>query len=553
MKTEAIVRIAEAMQKGDMPDVPTWDIGAAVRVIVDSLGRPDAWISVDAVRLAAKALNKQRHFDHTRMLGQAWSKCHGFDATIEKHHVQALVNLSSLDQAEQLVKEGLIQIKLPGVSAQTRSELLEYEGLLGRIYKQRYVATGNLDLLEKATKQYFDQYNTNPDRLYWHGINAVALRAREEREGVDQTGLPSSEALATAVYEMGIQLYCDNPKDPFLFSTLSEAALALGKCDESELWLYRFLHHPAVQPFDIQSYDRQLREIWQGSASGGGAECPDRLVGIISRHIARTQSQWSVSAAAVPAMARALAADPSSFEKNFSGEGSFSVDIVKRMLGVCASIGCVCNRNGERLGTGFLVDGASLKESYGVSRPVFVTNAHVISESVENAIRLQDARVTFEMESESAGGPVFYEVEELLFTSLPGDLGVRGDNVDKLDVSIVRLKALPDRFKDLKMAGALPLVKANTKAYVVGHPRGSGLQISLHDSVLLDIDDNERLVHYRTPTDPGSSGSPVFNGLWEVIALHHAGSTTTPRLHGNGTYEANEGIALSAIRRVLCA
>jgi hypothetical protein len=43
----------------------------------------------------------------------------------------------------------------------------------------------------------------------------------------------------------------------------------------------------------------------------------------------------------------------------------------------------------------------------------------------------------------------------------------------------------------------------------------------------------------------------VFNARWEVVALHHAGSTTAPRLHGLGEYEANEGISLRAIRRKL--
>jgi V8-like Glu-specific endopeptidase len=88
-----------------------------------------------------------------------------------------------------------------------------------------------------------------------------------------------------------------------------------------------------------------------------------------------------------------------------------------------------------------------------------------------------------------------------------------------------------------------------TNVYVVGHPRGAGLQISLHDSRLLDIDDDEHLIHYRTPTDPGSSGSPVFNSSWEVVALHHGGSTTAPKFRGGGNYEANEGISLHAIRR----
>jgi V8-like Glu-specific endopeptidase len=94
----------------------------------------------------------------------------------------------------------------------------------------------------------------------------------------------------------------------------------------------------------------------------------------------------------------------------------------------------------------------------------------------------------------------------------------------------------------------LPLIDAKARAYVIGHPRGSGLQISLHDSLLLDIDDRERLVHYRTPTDPGSSGSPVFTRQWEVMAVHHSGSSKTRRLHGEGTYEAAIRTRLSVSR-----
>jgi hypothetical protein len=128
----------------------------------------------------------------------------------------------------------------------------------------------------------------------------------------------------------------------------------------------------------------------------------------------------------------------------------------------------------------------------------------------------------------------------VLFSSQPGDLGVASATGDALDVTIVRLDAPAAALTPLATAAALPLVEARARAYVVGHPRGGGLQIALHDSRLVDIDDDERLLHYRTPTDPGSSGSPVFNTAWEVIGLHHAGSATTPRLHGTGTYEANE-------------
>jgi len=56
-------------------------------------------------------------------------------------------------------------------------------------------------------------------------------------------------------------------------------------------------------------------------------------------------------------------------------------------------------------------------------------------------------------------------------------------------------------------------------------------------------------VHYRTPTEGGSSGSPVFNSQWKVIALHDAGSNEMPKLKNKvGYYQANEGIWIEAIR-----
>jgi V8-like Glu-specific endopeptidase len=80
--------------------------------------------------------------------------------------------------------------------------------------------------------------------------------------------------------------------------------------------------------------------------------------------------------------------------------------------------------------------------------------------------------------------------------------------------------------------------------YVIGHPKGRDLELSLQDNYLLGFDD--MLVHYRTPTEKGSSGSPVFEPEdWRVIALHHKGNEEMKRLDGkDGTYEANEGISI---------
>jgi hypothetical protein len=173
----------------------------------------------------------------------------------------------------------------------------------------------------------------------------------------------------------------------------------------------------------------------------------------------------------------------------------------------------------------------------------------VISDTCEESIPAAEAKVTFEIESAAAGVPVPHRVERILFTSDPGNVGDQSSTVEKLDVTIVALQSLPANVSGLKPAANIPLPSPKTKAFVVGHPSSGALQFSLHDSVLLDVSDDERLMHYRTPTDPGSSGSPVFNWNWEVVALHHAGSHLMPRLHGEGEYEANEGITMLAIRR----
>jgi hypothetical protein len=64
----------------------------------------------------------------------------------------------------------------------------------------------------------------------------------------------------------------------------------------------------------------------------------------------------------------------------------------------------------------------------------------------------------------------------------------------------------------------------------------------------LEVDDHRERLHYRTPTEPGSSGSSVFDqDSWTLLGLHHAGKEDMPRLHGTGTYQANEGFLLTAI------
>jgi V8-like Glu-specific endopeptidase len=537
--------VAQVLKQGKaFPPVPSWLLAEAAQAIADELAPATTSVTLQEARNVAKLFNDHCHFDLTRTVARAWLDRHGFDFTIQRRLAQALINTGRLDDAEKLATEGVARSKkLQSKDVTARDELSEYQGLLGRIAKQRFVNSGDRKALAQAADLYLAEYRRNPDS-YWHGINALACLTLKGRAPRSRVPLPGK--LAKQVLTSVSKVYAKKPGS-WEAATASEANLALNKCDAAELWLHRFLAREDTTPFNIDSYARQLREVW-GADPLSATSCADRLFGIMSRYIARAQSRVSIAPSQVAGVKATLQHDGTELEKNFLGESSFTVDAIRSLLKAFESIACVMNEKGERLGTGFLVRGSWLKPALGDAH-VFVTNAHVISDT--GAVSSANARVVFELDAAVSGQRRQYKVTELLYTSPPGKIGVANSDGEQLDCTIVRLDGLPSGVAPLTASENLPLISPRTKAFVAGHPRGAGLQIALHDSLLLDIDDDARLVHYRTPTDPGSSGSPVFNASWQVIALHHAGTSTTPRLHGSGTYEANEGIAMAAIRRKL--
>ena len=82
---------------------------------------------------------------------------------------------------------------------------------------------------------------------------------------------------------------------------------------------------------------------------------------------------------------------------------------------------------------------------------------------------------------------------------------------------------------------------------IVQHPRGERKQVALRDNRIVDV--LERHLHYAADTEPGSSGSPVFNDQWEIVALHHA-SVRAPAHDELGGY-VNEGVRVSRLVRFI--
>ena len=102
---------------------------------------------------------------------------------------------------------------------------------------------------------------------------------------------------------------------------------------------------------------------------------------------------------------------------------------------------------------------------------------------------------------------------------------------------------------ELARFGFNPLVAAEGKAIVgdfvtiIQHPGGEKKQVALRENRIVDI--LESFLHYQTDTEPGSSGSPVFNDQWEIVALHHAG-VPAPDYDELGGF-INEGVRVSRL------
>ncbi len=182
----------------------------------------------------------------------------------------------------------------------------------------------------------------------------------------------------------------------------------------------------------------------------------------------------------------------------------------------------VRNSNGaERgFGTGFMV-----------SPRLLLTNNHVLG----NASEARFSEIEFDFQSDRFGRmlPVVtfgLESEKFFLTD------------EELDFALVAVRPISNNGIDLKLYGWNRLIEEEGKAIegnplnIIQHPLGEPKQLAIRSNNLLDILEN--FAHYETDTEPGSSGSPVFNDMWEVIALHHSG---VPKTDAAGNLIAKNG------------
>jgi len=216
----------------------------------------------------------------------------------------------------------------------------------------------------------------------------------------------------------------------------------------------------------------------------------------------------------------------------------------------------------------FLLQGAAIQRAVGfvevmaagvsctgsgflISPGLFITNQHVIPDIVA----ARGAQVVFDRQVDALGRPM----PTTTFLLDPDRCAVfSAENV--LDYAIVAIGERTSGSADVSGLGFCPLSNRHDK-HVIGmslnivqYPNGSPKLIAVRNNLLTYR--TETTLLYETDTDHGSSGAPVFNDLWEVVALHHYGEPFLSRQDESGRpipENVNEGVRISSIYNDLAA
>lgn len=503
-------------------------------------------------------------------------------------HAQALVELGLLTAAENsmnAIAPRIAALKSPELDQQA----IDLLALRGRIAKQRYfdllgpARDGREPLLAEAAKHYrgaAERAGKQDDKRYFPLVNLVALARVGEDNGWDLGIGQGSQELAKDVLVSLTNIEAQSrASDPWWNATKAECHLALGEyeffseaikeliegektkeklaADENK-WKAALpfvetapdVERQLADAFTLASVTRQLNDVWnvKGHAE---ARVRETELGLEQALLKRQGGSVAITPESIKASDELSSKSTGKLEAVLGEDGPLPYRWIRSGMDTAKSVAAVMKLDKgvwKRIGTSFCVAVTKGEGAYAL------TNAHVVSDDEADrqgdfpaAVSAGEIRLRFEALDDAK----LYEVEKIVWKS----------KIENHDATLLLLKSAPDQAKPLRAMRQLPSPGGRSRVYVIGYPKGEELCLSMQDNELLDHqglkqpppgDAEPVLVHYRAPTQPGSSGSPVFDAnQWQVIALHHksreqSGAGLT--LSGRNRYpRANEGISMRSI------
>jgi tetratricopeptide (TPR) repeat protein len=495
-----------------------------------------------------KALRAARAFSPMAKLAECLIGFGCEQGIVRRQYGQALIELGSPSAA--------ISVLEP-LAKSSDSERLEAKGLIGRAHKDLYVKgrLGNTpigkDTLQKALNAYGEAYAAAKGA--WHGVNVAALLHRAKIDGVNVSYDRTSQEIASELLAgINEKERSGTSLEAWDWATRAEAHVAHENWDEADRAIRRYVAAADRDSFQLWGTLRQLEQVWKVGSQD--SQRGQEIVNVLRGELARLgNGQVTLTASA---LLKSGEVKQETYERILGSEGAKAHEWIQQMLKCGRSVGQVRRRlDSGGTGTCFVVNGEHFNERWK-GQKLLLTNEHVVTADPSlntdgRTLLKQDALIRFQI----------YEEENR--TKLPNPLkGVAVKEVlwcskrQSHDATLMLPEAIPEDLPALDLGPSLPALSPNKACiYVIGHPGGRGLAYSIQQN---ELEDHENFsdspkpsrVHYTSPTEGGSSGSPAFDSYWQVIALHHAGGTHMSRLNGKeGTYPANEGIWIQSICR----
>jgi Trypsin-like peptidase domain/MAP3K TRAFs-binding domain/NACHT domain len=514
----------------------------------DSLSRlrgPAGDDDLAAAKGLVEELRNAREYDRMGGLAEAVSRRDPKDPKNRRLYAQYLIDTGKATAAVDVLQP-LIR-RLP----KDHPEFAEATGLLGRAYKQMFFDAGDKTsagapaALKQAIEAYRKPFEENRSNT-WHGVNLVALLTRARRLGLRMAPDLQPKEVAKEVVA-ALEATPESRRDEWFLPTLAEASLGLGDWDAVERNVRAYAAATDAKSFQIASTLRQFTEVWDLEATD------DRGRGLVAMLRARLLQLPGSGLEIAPYELQRLRAQPApdarQLEAVLGTAGAQTYRWWRTGLDRALAVAAIRQRLGGRLSTGFLVRAGDLGLEPG-EEPLVMTNFHIVNEhGASPGVKPEDAEVVFE----AADPDQVYLIDRIVWSS----------PIERHDATILRLQTPVTEIPPLPIAKSLPALEDTARVYIIGHPGGRDLVLSFQDNELLDHEGPTAgkpqipgvcRVHYRAPTEGGSSGSPVFNArLWEVIALHHKGGKIgMPKLNGlPGEYAANEGVSIHSIKEAI--
>jgi endonuclease G, mitochondrial len=281
--------------------------------------------------------------------------------------------------------------------------------------------------------------------------------------------------------------------------------------------------------------DAKAKAIEEGQYTK--AESPQRLAKRVKRLVDALKGQVAVGAVSAEAEAAVAPALPNKVQELIRQDEvapeTVTDAMVERVIGATRDFlaigffekGAIASRAVCRIVTNLGGGRRGFGTGFMVTPSLLMTNNHVLA-SEDQASR---SVAEFNYQLTESGTPL--PVERF---GLRPDLFFLTDR--DLDFTLVGVEQRSAGGTALSAFGFCPLIAAEGKILVrdpvniVQHPKGELKQIVIRNNTLLDLPEEaplDKYAHYESDTEQGSSGSPVFNDQWEVIALHHSGVPRT--------------------------